>query len=171
MTTKVTFRAVGIYCYFENLELESIDPSTSTVKDVMDAIQSKGLGFTYEEKNHTVDALAYRYSELSTRPFNTVYAPPYGFRQEEEAIGSSEAFSWQYYRSISGTLPGDDTVYEIKIVNATYTQPRYGQTLLSSGQQLPAGFKISTYNLTWRLLRLQLSPESAKRRLARRSAA
>ena len=171
MKTKVTFRAVGIYCYFPYLDLEKIDPLTSTVKDVMDAIQARDLGFSYTDKGGTVDTLSYTYSSLSTQPFNTLHAPPDGFRQEEEAIGSSVAFSWQYYRSISGTFPGDETLYEIKIANATYTQPKYGATLLSSGQQIPPGFKIFNYNLTWRLLRLQLSPSAAARRLESRSAA
>ncbi len=170
MTTKLTFRAVGIYCYFPYLELENIDPLKSTVKDVMDAIKAKGLGFNYIPRGGTVDTLSYTYSDDSIRPFNTQGVPDNGPRMEEEALGSSETLSWQYYRSISGTFPGDETLYQITIANPTFTQPKFGETLLGSGQQIPAGFKIFNYNLTWRLLRLQVSPEAAALRLKRRTA-
>lgn len=165
MTTKVTFRVVGIYCYFPYLDLP-VEP-TDTVKKVMDAIVSVQPAFNYTDKGGTVDTMSYTFSDGSTRPFNTFGRPDNGPRDEQEVLGSSQALGWQYYRSISGKFPGDDTLYEIKIANPTFSQPKYSQTALNVGMQVPSGFTIFNYNLTWRLLRLQLSPEAATKRVQR----
>ncbi|MFM7345419.1 MAG: hypothetical protein ACKO1J_08660 [Tagaea sp.] len=175
MTTKVTFRVVGIYCYLPYLDLP-VEP-THTVKEVMDSIvqvqpvppgsPSGAQPFSYTDAGGSVDTMSYNYSSISTRPFNTFAVPVGGSRHETESIGSSEASVWQYYRSISGTFPGSDTLYEVKIANATFSQPKYSATPLNSGIQIPPNFTIFNYNLTWRLLRLQLAPEAAVARAER----
>jgi hypothetical protein len=166
MTTKVTFRVVGIYCYFPYLDLP-VEPG-HTVKEVMDAIVQAQPAFSYFDPNGNVVTMSYNYSEASTRPLNTVNpGPANGPRDEQEVVGSSQALAWQYYRSVSGKFPGDDTLYEIKIANPTFTQPPYNQTPLNAGIQVPSGFSIFNFNLTWRLLRLQLSPEAAAKRAQR----
>lgn len=170
MATKVTFRVVGIYCYLPYLELPNIDASSSTVQDVMDAIQKLGVGFSYVDKGGSVDTMSYLYTQNSTRPFNTSAPPINGPRHESEIVGSSEALAWQYYRSVSGSFPGDQTLYEIKIANPTFSQPLYSKTPLAAGLQIPSNFTIFNFNLTWRLLKLQLSPDAARLRSARLSA-
>ena len=166
MTTKVTFRVVGIYCYFPYLDLP-VEPG-HTVKEVMDAIVQAQPAFKYTDKGGTVDMMSYNYTVGSTRPFNTYgNGPKNGPRDEEELVGSSQALAWQYYRSISGRFPGDDTLYEIKIANPTFTQPKYSQTALNFGTQVPSNFAIFNYNLTWRLLKLQLTPEASVARAQR----
>ena len=171
MTTKVTFRVVGIYCYFPYLDLP-VEP-TDTVQQVMDAIKIVRPAFDYTPIRGTVDSMSYTFSDESTVPFNTYGGPDKrpenGSRIEKELLGSSETLAWQYYRSISGNFPGDDTLYEIKIANPTFTQPPFSETALNWGEQVPSGFSIFNYNLTWRLLKLQISAEGAAKRAQRRS--
>ncbi len=173
MTTKVTFRVVGIYCYFPYLDLP-VEP-TDTVKKVMDAIVSVQPAFNYTDVRGTVDTMSYTFSDGSTVPFNTYGGPDKrpdnGPRDEQEVLGSSQALAWQYYRSISGKFPGDDTLYEIKIANPTFTQPPFSKTALNWGEQVPSGFSIFNYNLTWRLLKLQISAEGAAKRAQRMASA
>ena len=57
MTTKVTFRVVGIYCYFPYLELP-VEP-TDTVKKVMDAIVQAQPAFSYHGTSGGVDNMSY----------------------------------------------------------------------------------------------------------------
>lgn len=169
MTTKVTFRVVGIYCYFPYLELP-VEP-TDTVQQVMDAIKIKRPAFNYACKDGTVDMMSYDFSTESTVPPNVYGAPAEkpkpGPRDEEELVGSSQALAWQYYRSVSGTIGDDKSLYEIKIVNDTSSQPKFSETALNWGEQVPSGFSIVRYNLTWRLLKLQLSAEGAAKRAQR----
>ena len=170
MTTRVTFRVVGIYCYFPDLDLP-VEP-TDTVQKVMDAIKIVRPAFNYAYKGGTVDMMSYDFSDASTIPPNVYGAPANrpksGPRDEEELVGSSQALAWQYYRSVSGTFGDDKSLYEIKIVNDTPTQPKFSETALNFGQQKgPANFTIVRYNLTWRLLKLQLSAEGAAKRAQR----
>ena len=173
MTTKVTFRVVGIYCYFPYLDLP-VEP-TDTVQQVMDAIKKVQPAFNYTDVRGTVDTMSYTFSDGSTVPFNTYGGPDKrpdnGPRDEQEVLGSSQALAWQYYRSISGKFPGDNTLYEIKIANPTFTQPKYSQTALNWGEQVPSGFSIFNYNLTWRLLKLQISAEGSAKRAQRMASA
>lgn len=165
MTTKVTFRVVGIYCYFPYLDLP-VEPG-DTVKKVMDAVVQAQPAFSYNGKSGGVDTMSYNFSASSTRPPNTSGVPGFGPRNEAESLGSSEALVWQYYRSVSGTFPGNDTLYEIKIANPTFSQPGYSTTALNAGIQVPSNFTIFNYNLTWRLLKLQITAEAAIARAQR----
>jgi hypothetical protein len=166
MTTKVTFRVVGIYCYFPYLDLP-VEPG-DTVKKVMDAVVQARPAFSYHGASGGVDNMSYNYSASSTRPFNTRDpGPANGLREEAESLGSSEALVWHYYRSVSGRFPDGDTLYEIKIANPTFSQPGYSTTALNAGIQVPSNFTIFNYNLTWRLLKLQITAEAAIARAQR----
>jgi hypothetical protein len=60
-------------------------------------------------------------------------------------------------------------LYEIKIANPTFSQPGYSTTALNAGieGQVPSNFTIFNYNLTWRLLKLQITAEAAIARAQR----
>ena len=159
MSVTVSFRVVGLYCYFENLVLPNCTPS-STVQQIMDAIAAAQPAFSYGAGNEVTE-MAYTFSDSSTQPYNTLSRPKNGYRSESESIGSV-ANVWQYYRSVTGSING--TVCEIKIISPG--QPKFNETALNQNLVVPAGFNISTYNLTWRLVRLQLTPEAQAKRLA-----
>jgi len=164
MALQVSFRVVGLYCYFENLQLPDVSPQ-STVQEVMDAVKAAQSAFDYEAVDlggkSLVDTMSYTYGPGSKQPYNSSL-PPDGFRDLSNTI-ASKSVVWQYYRSVTGTING--TNCELKLFSKG--QPSFSSTPLdlnqevSSGENLtlPEGFQINTYNLTWRLVTIQMSPE------------
>lgn len=162
MSLQVSFRVVGLYCYFQNLILPNVT-STSTVKAVMDQIALLQPAFGYQSivlpnGKEIVDEMSYTFGPGSTQPFNASQPQP-GARSLVGTIGPT-SLVWQYYRSVTGSIDG--TVCEIKLIDDgqvsfadqpinTY-EPRFGA--------VPPNFDISTYNLTWRLVQIQMSPEN-----------
>jgi hypothetical protein len=168
MAILVSFRVVGIYCYIPFFPVNAA-PET-TVKSVMDAIVDANLGFGYQPNNgDSVQTLSYDYREASTRPFNTVALPTSGPRSLTENISDDPALVWQYYRSVSGVIDGARC--EIKLVSGG--QPSFATQPLNANDvdfgTLPSKFEIINYNLTWRLVQLQLSPEKKALLMRRRS--
>jgi hypothetical protein len=162
MSLQVSFRVVGLYCYFQNLIVPNAT-ADSTVKAVMDQIASLRPAFGYRSivlpnRKHIVDEMSYTFGPDSTRPFNSSQPAP-GPRSLVGTIGPT-SLVWQYYRSVTGSIDG--TVCEIKLIDdgqeSFATQPmnaydpRFGA--------VPSAFRISTYNLTWRLVQIQMSPEN-----------
>lgn len=160
MSLQVSFRVVGIYCYFENLVLETVSPS-STVKEVMDAIAAVRPAFSYGGGDE-VSTMSYTFGPESTQPYNTLTRPSNGYREESELMGPGGGTVWQYYRSVTGAING--TNCEIKTISKG--QPKFAATALNKDLNVPSGFDIATYNLTWRLVRIQMTPEAVSKRLA-----
>jgi hypothetical protein len=163
MSLQISFRVVGIFCYFENLQLENLSP-TSTVKEVMLAISQAKSDFSFKagptnSGKEIVDTLGYAFSDLSTTPYNTSRRPANGFRDMSVQLGNT-SLVWQYYRSVTGTIDG--ATCEIKLI--TNGQPSFALLQLNDFDpffgSIPSNFKIDTYNLTWRLVQIQLAPES-----------
>ena len=167
MTLTVSFRVVGLFCYFENLQLENIEP-TSTVREIMRAIVSKKPEYQYVSRQTKtgkliVESMSYVYSDSSTRPFNTKDIPTNGFRDLSNLISLDQPPSlvWQYYRSVTGTIGGK--VCEIKLLQRG--QPSFADTSINFydpffGELPPEDtFQVKSYNLTWRLVQIQLSEE------------
>jgi hypothetical protein len=157
MALQVSFRVVGIYCYFENLQLPTVTKD-STVKQVMDAIVAQNLNFGYTSiqmgGKPIVNSMSYLYSNQSEKPFNATDPTP-GQRSLQMPMDAS--LVWQYYRSVTGTING--SVCEIKLL--AQNQPSFADLPLDYNDPffgtLPAGFEVQTYNLTWRLVRIQMS--------------
>ena len=163
MSLQVSFRVVGLYCYFQNLIVPNVT-AASTVKSVMDQIVLLQPSFGYQSivlpdnNKEIVDEMSYTFGPNSTQPFNTSQPVP-GPRSLVGVIGPT-SLVWQYYRSVTGSIDG--TVCEIKLIDdgqeSFATQPmnaydpRFGA--------VPPSFQISTYNLTWRLVQIQMSPEN-----------
>ncbi|MEL6558996.1 MAG: hypothetical protein AAFQ94_12480 [Bacteroidota bacterium] len=162
MSLQVSFRVVGLYCYFQNLQLDNVT-ETSTVKQVLDAIKAKESAFDYAAVDlggkEIVDTMSYSYSDSSLKPFNATN-PSNGFRDLSNHIASTSLI-WQYYRSVTGSMNGSEP-FEIKLLSRG--QPSYAIQKLNFNDSffgaLPTGFEISTYNLTWRLVQIQMSPEN-----------
>lgn len=166
MSLQVSFRVVGLYCYFQNLIVPNVT-ATSTVKSVMDQIVLLQPSFGYQSivlpgnGKEIVDEMSYTFGPNSTRPFNASQ-PTEGARSLVGKIGPT-SLVWQYYRSVTGSIDG--TVCEIKLIDdgqesfATQAMnaydPRFGA--------VPARFDISTYNLTWRLVQIQMSAANQAR--------
>ncbi len=165
MAVQVSFRIVGLFCYFENLQLDTVNPD-SKVKDV---IKSQVSGFDYTPISlggkEIVDTMSYDFTNSSTTPYNTSGRPMDGFRDLSNVIADT-SLVWQYYRSVTGTING--LVCELKLF--TEGQPSYATTDLNSNYSffgtIPEGFEVHTYNLTWRLVQIQMSPERQAKFLA-----
>ncbi|WP_405205535.1 hypothetical protein [Aquimarina sp. LLG6339-5] len=161
MSLQVSFRVVGLYCYFENLQVPNVT-AQSSVKDVMNGIKSVKTDFDYSSVNmggkEIVNSLSYKFGTSSTVPYNVSAPPADGFRDLTNSIGNT-SLVWQYYRSVTGSIDG--SVSEIKLI--TKGQPSFATTALDTNDpffgSIPANFKISTYNLTWRLVQIQMAPE------------
>jgi hypothetical protein len=162
MSVQVSFRVVGLYCYFENLQLQGVDP-TSTVQQVMDAIAQQQPAFAYKSFDSSgkqiVNELSYQFGDNSQQPYNTLSRPSNGPRDLSISFGPTSLI-WQYYRSVTGTING--SVCEIKLI--TQGQPSFADTALNTYDprfmSIPEGFVIQTYNLTWRLVQIQMAPET-----------
>ncbi len=165
----VSFRVVGIYCYFENLALQGVTPN-STVKDVMLAIKAtpEGSFFNFESGampsgKEVVNKISYEFNDGSRTPYNTSARPANGYRDLENKLDAMPYLVWQYYRSVTGTI--DNSVVEIKLISKG--QPSFADQPLNYFDpyfgSIPASFVPSTYNLTWRLVQLQLSPEKVEK--------
>lgn len=163
MSLNVTFRVVGVYCYFENLTVEGVD-ANSTVAEVMAAVRRERPAFNFFagtspiSGNEIVDTIEYDYSNDSMRPPNTSAPPADGFRDLSNQLGGSgPSLIWQYYRSVTGSIGGTGDPYEIKLI--TPGQPSFATTAISQDLSVPSNFDIGAFNLTWRILQLQLDPE------------
>lgn len=163
MSLQVSFRVVGLYCYFENLQLSGVTES-STVKEVMDAISAAKPNFQYKPitlsgGKEIVDTMSYDFNSDSTTPYSSSGRPQVGDRDLTISLGNT-SLVWQYYRSVTGTIDGN--VCELKLFNDG--QPSFATTALDNNYSffgsLPPNFKISTYNLTWRMVQIQMSPEN-----------
>ena len=162
---QVSFRVVGLYCYFENLQVPNVS-AASTVKQVMDAITGIESAFSYKSVilpngKEVVETMSYDFSSSSTVPYNSSPNPPIGPRDLSMVLSNNTSLIWQYYRSVTGSIDG--TVCEIKLISDS--QESFATRSLNAFDSrfggIPANFQISTYNLTWRLVELQLSPEKA----------
>lgn len=163
---QVSFRVVGLYCYMENIQLTDVTEK-STVKEVMDSIQKKNPAFSYKsitlrkgqpDEKEIVDEITYDFSGSSQLPYNTSGRPDNGVRDLTGSL-SSTSLVWQYYRSATGSVDG--AVCELKLFSQG--QPSFAQTPLNMNDsffgRFPDSFKLSTYNLTWRLVQIQMTPE------------
>ncbi|MFC4632593.1 hypothetical protein ACFO3O_01665 [Dokdonia ponticola] len=161
MSLQVSFRVVGLYCYFENLQLSNVSPQ-STVQEVMNAVQGAESAFSYKSVDmggkEIVDTMSYDFTSNSRTPYNSSGTPAQGSRDLSNKMGDT-SLVWQYYRSVTGSIDG--SVCEIKLLSQG--QPSFATTPLDYNDSffgsLPANFQISTYNLTWRLVEIQMSPE------------
>jgi hypothetical protein len=156
MSLQVSFRVVGLYCYFENLQLPTVGP-TSTVKQVMDAIVVAKPAFNYTANAQFVDTMTYDFTGASTTPYNSTKPVAPGMRALTDTLGNPSLI-WQYYRSVTGSIDG--TVCEIKLISSA--QDSFTTRAINAYDSyfggLPANFQISTYNLTWRLVKIQMTP-------------
>ena len=173
MSLQVSFRVVGLYCYFENLQLPNVN-AQSTVKDVMNEVKNVQPAFDYKsvlmDGKEIVDTMSYDFTSSSRTPYNASGTPPDGLRDLSNVIAGT-SLVWQYYRSVTGSIDG--SVCEIKLLSQG--QPSFAKLSLDYNDpffgKLPANFKVSTYNLTWRLVQIQMSPANqAKFMLAKANA-
>lgn len=161
MSVNVTFRVVGLYCYIPNQDLTTVDPS-STVESVMDAVAAQNPNFSYESmmlpanQKKLVDKISYTFDENSEQPPNSGVPKP-GFRSEEIVLGPI-SLVWQYYRTVTVDLGGN--IFEIK--TNTPGQRSYADVALNEDVAVPDGANILSYNLTWRLVKIEMSPENMK---------
>lgn len=171
MSLQVSFRVVGLYCYFQNLNLENVSPG-STVQEVMDAIKAVEPSFDYSAVNlgekSIVDTISYDFGSSSTTPFNSSGRPQDGPRDLSNTIADTSVV-WQYYRSVTGSING--SVCELKLFSQG--QPSFAIQPLDSNDEffgrIPEGFNLSTYNLTWRLVTIQMAAENQAKFIAARS--
>lgn len=171
MSVNVSFRVVGLYCYFENLELTTVDAS-ATVEEIMDAIAVERSDFQYTSMTlpngkKLVNKMSYVFGSQSTRPYNSGVPVP-GPRSEETVLGPI-SLVWQYYRSV--TVGNGGTPFEVKTITPGFGQPSYTETPLDQNAIVPPGYEVGAYNLTWRLVKIELTPENMQNYMKGKAAA
>ena len=194
MAITVNFRVVGIYCYFPNMELD-LDPDAK-IKDVHDAIvemdpkphngifeilyendaNSEDLtGFKYEYTNEsekpddaTPSIIQSDEDRIRTLSETVTYAPG----DDPENADPREMRVWQYYVSAIMENAGSDRIIIARDPVLKGKQPSHVNTPLNKG--LPTqvlqecGFHVTAYNLTWRLLTINLNDGAAQLKKQRR---
>jgi len=158
MPLTVNFRVVGVYCLLENLSFPHLSPQ-STVQEVMLAIEDQNQDFKFHPRKGSslVDYIEYTFGSSSTIPPNSNDAGP-GKRHLENFIepGAPTARVLQYYRSVKGLIDG----VEVDLVVPTQGQPSFATTALNAGFNPPPSFQPLAYNLTWRLVQIQMKEEA-----------
>jgi hypothetical protein len=122
----------------------------------MDAIAARNPDFTYDAGGTPlkVDRIEYTFGAASITPPNSKLASP-GTRDIETNLGNT-ALVLQYYRSVSGLVEG----VPVELVVPTVGQPSFAITALNQGFTAPRSFQPVAYNLTWRLVQIQISDET-----------
>jgi hypothetical protein len=158
MALTVNFRVVGVYCLLENLSFPHLSPQ-STVREVMRAIKDQNEDFKFHplDQSPILHSIEYTFRSSSQPPPNSTRAKP-GKRHLENYFedGSPIARVLQYYRSVKGLIEG----VPVDLVIPTVGQPSFATTPLNAGFNPPPSFQPLAYNLTWRLVQIQLDDES-----------
>lgn len=192
MAITVNFRVVGIYCYFPNMQL-NLEPS-AYIKDVHKEIvemspkphngifeilyenyaNSEDLtGFKYEYTNDSIepsDATDYRAEgdddNIRTLKETATYA------LGDDPDKPREMRVWQYYVSAIMEKAGSDPIIIARDPVLKGKQPSHVNTPLNKG--LPTqvleeyDFRVTAYNLTWRLVTINLNDGAAQLKKQRR---
>ena len=190
----VNFRVVGIYCYFPNMKLD-LEPS-ATIKDVhekivgmnpkphngifeimYDNVNPKNLtGFRYEYTNEsekpddaTPSIIQSDEDRIRTLSETVTYAPG----DDPENADPREMRVWQYYVSAIMENAGSDRIIIARDPVLKGHQPSHATTPLNMG--LPTqvleedyDFHVTAYNLTWRLVTINLNDGAAHLKEQRR---
>ena len=192
MTITVNFRVVGIYCYFPNMELD-LDPDAK-IKDVHDAIvemdpkphngifeimyendaNSEDLtGFKYKYTNESIlppDATDYR-AEGDDDNIRTLKETE-GLDDHDVISSSPEVRVWQYYVSAIMEKEGNNRIIIARDTEQRDPRPPHSVAKLKDGLPLEVlkhyGFEVSAYNITWRLLTININDGAAQKRYSRR---
>ncbi len=167
MSVKVNFRVVGLYCSLPNITLHGVT-SQSTIKEIMDAIKAHDPSFDYghvvsNNNKIIVDHISYNFlNGQSDKPYNSSPVIENGSRVLNNQLHNSPVSIWQYYRSITGTINGARC--ELKLFSVS--QPSFSITKLDDNDNslgtIPEGFVIESYNLTWRLVKIEMHPNQLK---------
>ena len=175
----VNFRVVGIYCYFPNMELD-LDPDAK-IKDVHDAIVEMDpkphngiFEIMYDGLNLT--GFKYKYTNESILPPDATDYRAEGdddnIRTLKETGDGEETRVWQYYVSAIMEKAGSDRIIIARDPKQRGKQPSHVNTPLDQG--LPTqvlrdyGFHVTAYNLTWRLVTINLNDGAAHLKEQRR---
>ena len=187
MTITVNFRVVGIYCYFPNMKLD-LEPS-ATIKDVHEKIvgmNPKPHNGIFEIMYDGLDltGFKYKYTNESILPPDATESRAEGDDDNIRTLKETATYAlgddpdkpremrvWQYY--VSAIMKkGSNRIIIARDPEQRDPQPSYATTRLNAG--LPTqvleecGFHVTAYNLTWRLLTINLNDGAAQKRSIRR---
>ena len=180
MTITVNFRVVGIYCYFPNMKLD-LEPS-ATIKDVHEKIvgmNPKPHNGIFEIMYDGLDltGFKYKYTNESILPPDATESRAEGDDDNIRTLKETATYAlgddpdkpremrvWQYY--VSAIMKkGSNRIIIARDPEQRDPQPSYATTRLNAG--LPTqvleecGFHVTAYNLTWRLLTINLNDGAA----------
>ncbi|MEO0582132.1 MAG: hypothetical protein AAF135_07920 [Bacteroidota bacterium] len=171
---RLTFRVVGVYCYYKDLTLDFAQPLNQvTVKDIMDAIVNKDGGkfnFTYDfaevSSKKLVKKICYEFVDRASEvPPNSKFSSP-GTRcitntelekLEYDEIGEATAAKWQFYRF---KVNSDGSRVRLR----TKGQPSFATTIFDADPATEAKLAADqvSYELIWRSVQIKVKPDTAK---------
>ena len=173
---KVNFRVVGLYCYYENIDLGELYGLTpkNTMQDIMDKLQEH-TNFQFNYQHASLDdgkdiaiSMEYNFDNNSQVPPNTQYTNKGRPDNKKRGLNmliqnQGTSFLWQYYRSVTGILKGKPYTVKLSSLDnkTSFTKRNWTNNWNSQDLILPEGFEPTTYNLTWRLVAVTLSPDKA----------
>ena len=176
MSLKLNFTVAGVHCYFKNVELQQVSHK-STIAEIMDAVQKEFPAFQYYAGEGIVDTISYDFSEDSSAEGDQ---PANGRRLASNLIDPSggASYVWQYARAVEGTFPNSTNPYQIHIPSPEQNAIGSQKLQFLAGNRefiIPpedrTGFKLLSWSLTWRLVRVPLESEAAHKYLRAKSEA
>jgi len=172
MALELKFRVVGVY-FYKKIAFDELGISeTNTVKEVQDAVATNlnGRLELIESKNNppNLTEISFDFQDDDETPPNSATEIQKGTRTiTENIVANGPSQVLQYSRSVD-VKTNQDTILRVKAVFDG--QPNYGQTPLNKdlediNNQIPQDWEIISYNLTWRLVEVNLNPSALEKRL------
>ena len=191
---RVNFRVVGIYCFITGYTLGDLGvTSGDNIQTVQNAVKSKynhknGLNdedpdrfeiFENTGQDNVLTGFAYTFRQgegLSEIPFDAISVSG-GRRELHERNDGATKLVWQYYVSANLERGSEKIIVardprprnEPSNDGEITIQPKYHKTPLN--QDLPTDigdYELKAYNIIWRLLTIDISPEGIKMKEKRR---
>jgi hypothetical protein len=189
---RVNFRVVGIYCYIPGYTLGDLGvASGDNIQTVQNAVKSKynddnrlnedvdGLKiFEDTSQSNVLTGFAYTFrQDNSQQPFDASPGVDPGRRELHERNDGATELVWQYYVSANLERGSKKIIVardprprnEPRNDGESKIQPKYHETPLN--QDLPTDledYELKAYNIIWRLLTIDISPEGIRKRQTRR---
>lgn len=163
MAIHLSIGVVDDFCFFDSLNLEHVN-AHDTIETVMKAVQRSRPNFSFSAVELPNRKKIVSDIQLDI-PDYTAYADDNRFlhmnRYPQVHRDDEVAKVWQYYRSV--TISGGQHKFEIRTITPPYSDNSFATTALNEDVHIPDNYQVITYNLIWRLVKLDLSAQADDR--------
>ncbi|MCG8464653.1 MAG: hypothetical protein MI750_07360 [Xanthomonadales bacterium] len=164
MAIHLSIGVVDDFCFFDSMNLEHVE-AHDTIETVMRAVHRSRPNFCFSAVELPNGKKIVSDIQLDI-PDYTAYAEDNRFlnhlnRYPQVHSDGDTAKVWQYYRSV--TISGGHHKFEIRTITPPYSDNSFATTALNQDVLIPENYQVITYNLIWRLVKLDLSAQADDR--------